>query len=251
MNLAAKNLENSMFCRKIPAILVLCCLIAVSASCLGKEKRPGDRDYPEINASPIDKIPITGTLPEGWSLRLELTYEPAKLDSHAILPGPDCAYDASGGLEGALFPYQVFVSLPVSRKGTEFSAEMQLDHFKPGRCEWHASQLIGSVSTANGLTGKAGLARSPIRMASPDPFAHTNVINLWCWKSAPPWADRGFGCNDGLSRSALASMKDIPIALQGNFRELAVPPILPTRETPRAYRFIFHDLDAEAQKYKP
>jgi hypothetical protein len=113
----------------------------------------------------------------------------------------------------------------VSQKGTEVAAELPLDYFEPGRCEWHAAALSYHLRTKNGAISEGLLARSLIGMVSPDPFAPTNVRNMWCWQSASPWENRGYVCNDGISRSSRASLKDISAARQGNTQEISIPPI--------------------------
>jgi hypothetical protein len=164
-------IEKFMLDRTGLLVLTLCSLLSLAAVGADKgERKPGERDYPVLNPSPADKIPISGTLPEGWTLRLTVQYDAGKHDSHLILPGPDCEYDASGGIAGAMFPYHVTIDLPVSQKGSEFNAELPFDHFQPGRCEWHASILFYRVTTKNGEVPRR-----------PPKFPH-----LWPGQTPPP-----------------------------------------------------------------
>ena len=208
------------------------------------EKKPGARDYPVLNPSPVDNIPISVTLPQGWSgLHLSLIYETARKESHLILPGADCQYAASSGM--AMFPYQVTVDLPVVQKGAEFTSALPFDRFRPGRCEWHASDLSFTAITKEGDTTGNRLAGSPIGREDPKAqwtsyFNFTNVSNQWCWKMTDGWESRGYTCNEPFGHQA-DILGALPTARRGNTHVLSIPPVLPSR----SYHIVIHDLKAE------
>jgi len=201
--------------------------------------RRGDRDYPAVNPEARQAIPIHGKAPADWTVRLYVYYTTKTMyDKNS--PGEICQYDASGGLEGAMQPYSVEEQLPVTRQGDTFAATLLFDHFEPGRCGWHVSDLEYNTRRNDGNPPTSGiLADSPRNHpGSPD---NGDRMDLWCWEGPVPigMANSKFDCTFA-PFSNISPMKFIPLSERGNIRPLLILP------TTRSLIFIFHDLDAEA-----
>lgn len=205
--------------------------------------RRGDRDYPAVNVQARQAIAIHGKAPADWTVRLYVYYTTKTMfDKNS--PGEVCQYDASGGLEGAMQPYSVQEDLPVTRQGDTFTATLFFDHFEPGRCGWHVSDLGYSTGRNDGNPPTAGiLADSPRNHpGSPD---NGDRMDLWCWEGPVPIgiANSKFDCTFA-PYSSISPIKFIPLSERGNIRTLLILP------TTRSLIFIFHDLDAEAAAFR-
>jgi hypothetical protein len=218
-------------------------LLPLTVMASGRNVQRGDRDYPAVNPEARQAIPIHGKAPANWTVRLYVYYTTkAMFDKNS--PGEICQYDSSGGLEGAMQPYSVDEELPVTRQGDAFTATLFFDHFKPGRCGWHVSDLGYSIRRNDGNPPTSGiLAGSPRNHpGSPD---NGDRMDLWCWEAPVPIgiANSKFDCTFA-PFAKISPIKLIPPSKRGNVRPLLILP------TTGSLTFIFHDLDAEAAAFQ-
>jgi hypothetical protein len=222
------------------AVFVLCCAAACAAP--DPERKPGDKDFPVLNPSPTNNIPIAITLPAGWTVRITLEFDTDGYESHAVLPGPDCFYSANFG---GYFNYQHTIELPMSQNGTEITTSLPFDKYTPGRCNWHAAALIFDLTTKEGLKAGGFLARTPtgvqqpVHIANPNPSPSTYVTNLWCFQATEGGFHHGFVCND-----AIDPLFENPLVKASRYGELTIP----RTPLPLSFHFTFHDLKAEIQQ---
>lgn len=83
---------------------------------------------PELNPSPEKVIRIFGRAPKNLDFRFRAVWEVGKREQGCVvdLPFWEGGGDRAHGLD-----------IPIKRRGERYEAELVVDHYSPGHCEWH------------------------------------------------------------------------------------------------------------------
>jgi hypothetical protein len=115
-----------------------------------------DPDYPSENPSPARIVRVHGTISAPLTLSLTADY--------AATPRVGCTATSSwvaGAIEGATWPLTVRLPIDLAQHGNEYTAELAVDRFLPGRCGWHFSGVSAQVSKATQSTSRNSVIRIP------------------------------------------------------------------------------------------
>ena len=96
---------------------------------LSPNVKPGDRDYPLINANPKHLIELNATIPSTLKVRFQGYY---------VAGNPECTYEIGNGDRAQ---YYAYVPIALSGNGESQPTTVALDGVLPGRCRWQFRAL--------------------------------------------------------------------------------------------------------------
>lgn len=147
----------------------------VATSLLGcassKNVASTESNYPQDNPSPKHTIHMHGSVPKELSLRFDVFWETDYKNKK------QCRYYDNGyaRFEGVPTPFHVVQYLPITRSGESFEANVVVDKYMPGECNWRLGSVMYEVSRGNGKPSRWQI------IGQPDGYLdEIGPITIWC-----------------------------------------------------------------------
>lgn len=169
--------------RRISVLWRFLCSSVLLLSACGRTNniQPGDSEYPQENSRPVRIVHLTGTLPPTVPLQIVADY----LAQRGGFGGSEeCSFNIA---LSETRPFWIKVPLRVVRAGDRYSAEVALDRYEAGRCQW----ILGGIAywlTASPLDSgernpEAYVNADPRQVKNPDTLTGDLRRDTWCTKS--------------------------------------------------------------------
>lgn len=169
---------TAIFGQRMELFFVLACFVTLTAcERVGSQLSDKDPNYPSKDPSPAHVVQIYGSVSDTIDLQMFAIYEAKKKIGCRFSPTL-----IAGLVEGVSSSIFLKVPLLVKRTSEKFSAEVTIDLFERGYCEWEFKSVSAAVS-------KDGLYSLPNRILNnPIDISRTAVVDgsiIWQCRFSP------------------------------------------------------------------